>query len=617
MASHAPSAARSVVCRPMPADAAPCDHFGETRVKDVLFAGTLAFVMVIALSARANLIAFDGSAMIDPDSWMRLNRLRAVIETGQLVHTVAGADAGQPLSLHWTHLLEGVMLPFVRLLSPMLGLDGALTAVGVMVGPLSEMVLAMALCWAVAPLVPTRHSRTPVGGLVAVTPMLLSYGLFGVADHHVLLVALVALACGCAWRAALRPALLPAAALGFWAAVGAWLSVESLTYSAMAYGGLGIGWLTAGTPAERRRIARLLLVAGGTLTITMMGAILVDPPTDGILGVEMDRLSVPFVMAALVITTAAASMLITAEWRLPLRLTATMLVLGFTGVTWILGFVDALRVPAEVMLTSGAAGEEAGFDWNRISEMKPIGDAYDFVIHCGLGTMGLLAGACALRRRVSGVAMVYGLACGGCGLLVGAVHIRFSIYAAAMGIAGIVLGLEWLRCHTALAGGFRTAAMMTLALAALSISMGAAAARPPDTDHTPLKPCPMRDVEATLRGLTGEMLLVFPNDAPELLFRARSVRVVGALYHRGHRGLNLFNRTWDAPADQARTVMRQRDIHWVLFCLPQAPIGEVSGAESTGASISFGNLMTRGTPPDWLRPAQPAVPGVYTLFEVQ
>ncbi|BAI70775.1 hypothetical protein AZL_001370 [Azospirillum sp. B510] len=568
--------------------------------------------MVMALSARAHLIAFDGSTIDDPDTWMRLVRLRLIIESGQMAWSIPGADSGGPLSLHWSHLLEGMMFPFVWLLRPFLGLDGALTAVAGMVGPLGEAALAVALCWAVAPLVPTRTSRTPLGGLVSITPMLYSYGRFGVADHHVLLGAAVALVAGSALRARLRPSGRAAAMLGMTTAVGAWLSVESLVFAVMAFGGVGVAWLLGPTPVGRRRIARTLLVACMVLCAAMAAFILLDPPESGLAGVEMDRLSRPFVFAAMAGALVAAAMSAGAAAGMPARLGLLVASVALACGGWAMGFADALRVPAEVMVTASEA-----FDWNRISEMKPVGDLREFVVYCGLGLLGTVAATLVARRLAGFADAAYVLACGGACILLGALHIRFSVYTAVAGAAGLVIGMEYLRTHPVLSDAVRKPAMFVLGLIALCVPTGVAAsivaANDLSNDDRYLGvSCPLADVGALLRDHDVGMVLVFPNYAPELLFRARNVRVVGALYHRGTVGLAQFTRIWDAPSEEGRAAIDRLGIRWVLSCQPKEPR---YGVPTDG--LSLGGLLSRGTPPDWLHPAVGYRNSQPMLFEVR
>jgi hypothetical protein len=85
--------------------------------------------------------------------------------------------------------------------------------------------------------------------------------------------------------------------MGAWAAVGIWLTPESMPFILASFGGLGLFWLTH---PQNRNPGIALRAAGTTFFVVIAAALAVDPPFDGYLVAETYRLSIVYLILAAV-----------------------------------------------------------------------------------------------------------------------------------------------------------------------------------------------------------------------------------------------------------------------------------------------------------------------------
>ena len=240
-----------------------------------LFALAVGLDLLISLGMARTLRA-DG--LINPDSFMRLVRLRDEIAAGRLTDMVMADGSGQGVLLHWSHLLDGVIFLLWAPLRLALPAEPALRWAGSLIGPLSAGLLGIAVVWAGAPL--TRGRWAWLGVVLAgVAPLVAAYAVLGCAHHHVLAAACVAAMAGCAARlvrsdTAPAPARRVAAGLGVCVGLGIWLTPETMPFALMAFGALGLQWLLADRPGP---IGVRMLITSIAAFATIVGSWLIDP----------------------------------------------------------------------------------------------------------------------------------------------------------------------------------------------------------------------------------------------------------------------------------------------------------------------------------------------------
>ena len=145
------------------------------------------FVVGVALDILLSgpmLAAVSRGELFNPDSYMRLVRLREMLIEGRVLHAVDADNGTGGILLHWSHLLDGVLLLMAAPLRLFLDRDAALFWSGAVSGPLSVGLLSAACAWAVAPLVaPSLLWLASVAAAVSIGT--LTYGLVGSVHHHV------------------------------------------------------------------------------------------------------------------------------------------------------------------------------------------------------------------------------------------------------------------------------------------------------------------------------------------------------------------------------------------------------------------------------------------------
>jgi hypothetical protein len=95
--------------------------------------------------------------LIDTDSYNRVNRVEAILETGRWLHHVPRDNGGESIPIHWSHALDGWIVGFSRCLAPWVHSSDAVLAAGAVIGPLS----VLALAWAAMSLVRRATGGNP------------------------------------------------------------------------------------------------------------------------------------------------------------------------------------------------------------------------------------------------------------------------------------------------------------------------------------------------------------------------------------------------------------------------------------------------------------------------
>ncbi len=577
---------------------------GRQRVVTFLIGTGLALLASVSSGAGA----FRG-VVTDPDTAMRLLRLQDSLQAGHVIHAVWRDNAGNGTILHWSHLLDGLILLIAAPVAAVGGWPAGLAWVTIIFGPMSVGLLAVAVAWAVLPVAQSTPLETGGGSsapvwLAAValglSPAVVQYGLVGVVHHHVLLA--VTSACGAGWaiRAVRGGGTIAGAGIGISAALGLWLSPEALAFGLMALGAVWVAWLAD----PRADLARAVATAGSALFAVTAVAWLLDPPAIGYQAAEPDRLSVMFVWLAAGAAVSSA-LALRDTWARPIAV-----LFGFgTAAAWLTVFPQVLRGTAGLM---DPAQARAFFD--GILEMSPVRDGAGVATHLLRGGMAALFLAwLACYVRVS--AALYAAACGVVMVVLASQHVRFAAYPAtfAAGVLPIAVARAMrsglsdhavARVRIAIIGvflalpafaGYGLAGYSSVAVA----TTGGAAASGLDTQI-----CSLDDAVALTLPLGSSVVLAPVNEGPILLWRTR-VRTVGSLYHRGIDGFMRLQRAWYDPADP-QTAVTATKAEYILFC---AQPGLAAPDHSLAAQLNGHQT------PAWLD--QAASSGGYVLYRVR
>ena len=570
--------------------------------------GAITLALSIA-AARGLLPSVMAGSLTNPDSYMRLARLAEMIRGGVLVDAVSNDGSGQGTVLHWSHLLDGIIYLLALALHRAAADPGALFWAGVALGPLSMGALGMALAWSIAPMAPRPWLWTgPV--LLALSTPVLNYGLPGVVHHHVLLGVIALLTAGCAARAIMaRDGVRPAAGLGAWAAIGIWLSPESMPFTMMAFGGLWLAWLLR--PAGNGASAGAVLAAGSSFLAAAGAAFLLDPPLGAPWQAFVDRLSVTYLVLAAATCLIGAAAIAIDHRRLPpvqrawLGAAIGALLLG----GWVWRFPDILR-GSDSVLDPAQAQAMLGV----ISEMQPVrelAEGIEYLMNAVLAA-GLLTVLAIVRRSpLLGYAAVCGIVCVG----LGTAHIRFATYPTIFGAAVLPSALGWLQSRLDGRAEWRQA---SIRIAVFMTVFAATRAQAIELALIPAKAvgnaaeCSIRTLSPVLQMYAGQVVLSEAGETPELLYRT-GVLTVGSLYHRNAAGFFRLQAAWASPPSATvPDAVRATGASLVLVCTKAGlPAGD------DGEPRNLLGQLRRGVTPPWLEPVLDDPMSGHRLYRVR
>jgi hypothetical protein len=555
---------------------------------------------VLVISGYITLPALLGGELFNPDSYMRLVRIEEGLRTGHIGHVVANDGSGAGTVLHWSHLLDSLLVLMAAPLEPLLGWHRALFIAAAISGPVSVGLLGLALGWAAAPLADRRWlwAASLATGLMA---PVINYGHLGEAHHHVLMAAALALMLGWIGRAVQRQANAGWRA-GVVAAAAIWLTPETMPLLLAAFGLLMISWLKQ--PADRK-LAQTIGECGIAFAVVLALAFAVDPPPE-MMAVQIDRLSIVYVglgaavcvAGSIVVALARSSLSDASRCWLGIALTSLPLL------AWAALFPAVLRGPDGLM---DAASAQALMD--DIAEMQAVHDFSQATLFLLPGTTAVVYAAIRAVRTRSlnwGYGAVIGLACVG----LGAWHIRFATYPACLAAAllPIVLTDASRLSRPAVRPVARIAAWLVFVflpfVLGLLISHPAAAAG---------RVCRVADAVPLLAPHAGAIVLSSPNDVPELLYRTE-IKTVGSFYHRNVSAYLRLRAAWRSlPSSTEPEAVRETGADFILVC-PGAPTLRFAD-EPHGDTLW--QRLSAGKVPPWLEESARGLGGAPVLYRVR
>src|SRR6185295_13940239 len=186
--------------------------------------------------------------------------------------------------------------------------ERALYWTGVLISPLLYLLTAVVLAWAARPLL-SPGARLLMSLAFPLQLVMLLDSAPGMADHHALLLLVLAAALGLLLRTAQPPAPAPApgdgprdataataAACGACCALGLWISTEFFPLALLACAALGLGWILHGSGRAARNAWQAAGLAAGAAV-----ALLVERGPQALAELESDRLSILHVLPCVVL----------------------------------------------------------------------------------------------------------------------------------------------------------------------------------------------------------------------------------------------------------------------------------------------------------------------------
>ncbi len=502
----------------------------------------------------------DGD-FINPDSYMRLVRLREILARHAPVNVVARDGSGAGTDLHWSHLVDGIILLLAAPLRAVMDGAQAVHLAAVAFGPISVGLLGLSLAWALAPLT-DRGWRWTAPALAGMSATIVGYGIPGVVHHHILVALSIVTTAGTAGRVG-RDGARAGWLMGVSAAIGLWLSPETMPFMLAAWGAVGLGWLV---DADRPACGDALRNAGMSLLLITALVFALDPPEAGYGAVEIIRMSVVWLSLAAIVAAIGWSVWaldrssLTQAWRASIAAAAAVAGMG----AWLVMFPAVLRGPNGIM-----SPDEAKAYLGIITEMQPITTWQGvsvYLLDGGLATV--IASIVAVRER--SLRWAYAALCGVLIVVLGASHMRFTTYVAALAAAMLPLAFSY--CGTALARLPDTMRMLARVGVAslffvvpeasgivglLSPASAVTVASAPD--------CSLRAISPLLAPYAGEVVMANPSDTPELLYRTK-VLTVGSLYDNIPAFMRLRDAWRSLPSDDLPEAVKATGASLLLFC---------------------------------------------------
>ena len=570
-----------------------------------LACGLFAAILDIAL-AFYNLRAIAHGKLLNPDSYMRLVRLQDIMAAHLPLDVVTRDGSGGGTVLHWSHLLDSLLLVLATPLMPMLGQHEALRWAGIMLGPLGAGCLGAAVAWAAAPMTDPAWRWTASLTAALAVPVL-AYTLPGVVHHHILAALSTVMCAGWAARAPIDG---PAAgvSLGAWASFGLWLTPETVPISLMAFGAVGLGWLLH---ARERGWGTALAAGTTTLAVLVALELSADPPQGNAFAIQIDRLSVAWLVFAVLGSLAGIWLWLLDRFVMSAPKRAVTGVAGslFAAAVWLASFPQVLGGPEGVLHGAHANAFEG------IAEMQPITTWPDAVLYLLPGAFAVLvATILALRFR----SWHFAYAAGAVILLIVAavLHRRFSTYQACAGAIAMPLAITAINAALSDQPLYRLVFarmgmllfVLIAPLATYRLTQSAEAAKP-----TIAGKCDIAGAAPMLQAYARQIVLADVNDTPELLYRTPVV-TVGSLYHRDAEGYLRLRAAWrvtdskDIPRAIAAT-----GATLVLFC----PEAKRSFLVRDLPPDTLWDQLHGNRPPSWLRLIAAEPDSGFKLFQIQ
>ena len=145
---------------------------------------------------------FDGG-LLNPDSYMHLVRIETMLRAHHVVGVVGRDGSATGTLLARSHLLDSLIVVLAVPLGLVFDPHTALRWGAAAIGPLAMGALGAAAAWTAAPLA-ARHWLWLAPLLLAMSPSIATYGLLGVAHHHVLIGLTAVMCAGLALHMVLR-----------------------------------------------------------------------------------------------------------------------------------------------------------------------------------------------------------------------------------------------------------------------------------------------------------------------------------------------------------------------------------------------------------------------------
>jgi hypothetical protein len=557
-----------------------------------------AWLLAIGVNPLRNGGAWD--QLWDPDSYTRLSRVLELVRSGGWYDpTFHGANHPDGFALHWSRLLDALLIGPAWIGSAVAPFPSALFAWGIALAPLLQVAAVLFLGWS------TRRLLGPGGFLLLAAFLVSQRGvtydfLPGIIDHHSLQVFLLLVAMGLLSRPEGGDA--EAAVAGAAVALAVWASVESVVIAGALGLGVGLDWLASG----ERRAAQRLRTFGVAATLVAAVLLPLERPFRSLLAPSFERFSIVQVGVLAVVgavgaaALAARGRLVRGPWG---RALVGALAGAVAGGALLSIFPSLLSNPyqatsalVQTRLLGAIAAERRFLPTDAYS-------TYDFVLELGPALAVVAWGLLRLargkpdpeeRRRLL-------LGCGATALFIAyAIYayrgIPFVSAACALGWTEAMVRLwRWARAEATV--GWERARRLALAFSGTAGHWGLAAivalAWVPTFAWRNVPECRWDLLAAAVPELTDARhpgtVLTDVFSGPEVHFRTGRP-VIGSPYHGNGDGVAAGLRLFEAAPETTRAELERREVAWIAICGARLK-------ETASTPWGLGTRLTMGLPP--------------------
>ncbi|RMH08804.1 MAG: hypothetical protein D6704_02415 [Nitrospirae bacterium] len=568
--------------------------------------------------------------LIGTDSYMHLNRVRHLLETGSWydpLYPRSNAPYGE--MLHWTRAFDIILLLGPFLTSPFIPVYSALHWWGVVISPLLEGVALIGLIWGLRPFF-AREQLSLLGGMFILQPAILGYCLAGRPDHHSLLIAESVWFHMLTLRALLNPDQHRWSWLtGLVGAVLLWTSVEGFISLGISLMMCALYWVSHGQPFSK--------VAGRIMSSLLIGAtclLLIERPWEGITVIEFDRYSIVHwsVIAwgwGLWMGLCGLERLHPQDISWSIRASVLFLGVAFAAGCQEMLFPKFFQGPFADLDPSTFS-----FLWNSIVETQPLlsfgpFQVGHFVFYAG-ATLPAIPYLAHLLRKTNAPVMKLLWTYIGIGLLLtfpfALLQIRSTPFAALFWIVpytdllwrlytriGYNVYLPWRRFYQAVIVLFGAAGFTVLGSFIIKLEHSA--------PHPIGESAPVRLLAQFLRAPTTfgdrpRTILAMVNFGPELLYRTPH-RVIATPYHRNLQAILDTNAIMQAAQEtEAYRLLKARAVDLIII-YPNS--GERTLYADGSGKAPFYDRLVSGNLPVWLKEVElpDELAGFFRLFEIR
>lgn len=554
---------------------------------------------------------------VGPDTYMRMLRVRDWWELGQW-YTTFSPRSNWPYGeiQHWTRPFDILLVVLAAPFAPFVGMHKALFFSGVIISPVLMMSTIGVMVWGCRPFL-SAQGRVILVILFTFQPITHYFFVAARPDHHSLILFGFATVLTLLARFAYAPRQHPMAMAwaGCTAALGVWVSIESLSIELLALLAVGGLWLWHGHENWLSGLRRFAIVGA----LVLLVALCVErPPQEWLGSEEYDRLSTVHVALFALIALGIEGL-----WRFRARYHSTLF--GRAGAAILAALAAAVVMfalfPDFFKGPFGASMDPrlATLWLSKIKEFQPLTNTDTSTIIIALmlllPTLWLGVWGCiVVKTKPCNTAHLDQLVvlCVAVGLFTPLTLFQ-SRWGGYMGIAvlfGWALLLQYLLNWR---GGplvgpapgtplWRTPLFCLIATGHILMTVGLKVIVDPVEKVKP-KPCLWREITPYLNSpkfANGQpqTLLSFIHQGPEILYRTRH-RVVGTPYHRNTAGLlDTFTALTVPNMAESKAIFEKRNVDYVLTCVKAVEEKFFLGFEGD----TLMRKITAGNPPNWLKP---------------